>query len=359
MVASITSEDIYEAALDAEALDRLPAMMAAACGGRSAVLSWQHVDGTTDALAYSHLAPAMMADYIDTFAPHDIWSIKAMSPAFADRMLSDEDIVSPSQFKSTIFYNDFIRRHGEDIFHVLGGSQTSVFGNGLLGIYRNRGDNPFSADDKARLNGIMRNLRSALILRGRLAAAQRAAGVQRSAWDATSLASIIVRSDGRVVQHNEAAEIVLCRADCLSAANGRLRAIALEEQGRLTRSIRLATAPVEPSGSSLRLATPTGVEYLISLAPISRRSGPSLALVLFKDPLAPRDALHGQLQSVWGLTRHEAEVAADLAQGRGIADIANRRGVRENTVKTQLKAISAKMGGHGQAELIAKMRMLP
>jgi hypothetical protein len=147
----IRSEDIYEAALDPEALDQLPNLLAQACGGRSAVLSWLQADGTSDVLAYSHLSAEMMADYVDCFAPHDVWSIKAMTPRFANRMLSDEDIVSSSHFKSTIFYNDFIRRHGEDIFHVLGGSQTSVFGNGLLGIYRHRGDDPFSTDDKTRL----------------------------------------------------------------------------------------------------------------------------------------------------------------------------------------------------------------
>ena len=81
--------------------------------------------------------------------------------------------------------------------------------------------------------------------------------------------------------------------------------------------------------------------------------------MLFKDPLAPQDGFHAQLQSAWGLTVHEARVAAELAQGRGIAEIAARRGVLESTVKSQLKAISAKMGGHGQAELVAKMRMLP
>jgi DNA-binding NarL/FixJ family response regulator len=301
----------------------------------------------------------MMADYVSTFAPHDIWSIKAMAPPFANRMLSDEDIVSSSDFKSTLFYNDFIRRHGEDIFHVLGGSQSSAFGNGLLGIYRNRGDEPFSIDDKTRLTDIMRNLRTALMLRGRLCAAQREAGMQRAAWDATTLASIIVRSDGRIVQHNDAAEIVLRRADSFQSQNNVLHANSQAQQARLMRAIRLATAPVEPSGSSLRVETAAGVEYLISIAPISRRSGPSLALILFKDPLAPQDTLQGQLQSAWGLTHHEALVAAELAQGRAIAEIAARRGVLESTVKTQLKAISAKMGGHGQAELIAKIRMLP
>jgi DNA-binding NarL/FixJ family response regulator len=355
----IRSEDIYEAALDPEALDQLPNLLAQACGGRSAVLSWLQADGTSDVLAYSHLSAEMMADYVDCFAPHDVWSIKAMTPRFANRMLSDEDIVSSSHFKSTIFYNDFIRRHGEDIFHVLGGSQTSVFGNGLLGIYRHRGDDPFSTDDKTRLTDIMRRLRTALTLRGRLAAAERAMGMQRAAWDATTLASIIVRTDGRIVQQNDAAETVLSRADSFQSRDNVLRSISQDQHGRLMRAIRLATAAAEPVGSSLRLKTAAGVEYLISIAPISRQSGPSLALILFKDPLQPQDTLQGQLQAMWGLTPHEALVAAELAQGRAIPEIAARRGVSESTVKTQLKAISAKMGGHGRAQLIAKMRMLP
>jgi DNA-binding CsgD family transcriptional regulator len=356
---SLRNEDIYEAALDPEAADRLPNLLTQSLGGRAAVLSWRQLDGTPDVLAYSHLSPEMMADYVNTFAPHDIWSIQAMSPTFANRMLSDEDIVSPSQFKSSVFYNDFIRRYGEDIFHVLGGSQTSAFGNGLLGIYRNRGDQPFSTDEKIRLTEIMGNLRSALMLRGRLSAARRAAGVQSAAWDATPLASIIVRADGRIVKHNAAAQTVLERADGVQTVKNVLRTVSQGHQGRLMRAIRLATTPVEPTGSSLQLETAAGVQYLISIVPISEGSGPSLALVLFKDPLRRQDFLQGQLQSIWGLTPHEALVATELAQGRAITEIAQRRRVSENTVKTQIKSISAKMSVRGQVEIIANILALP
>lgn len=359
MTFALRHEDLHEAALDAEVPNRLPDLLAEAFGGRSAVLSWTQIDGSSDVLAYSDLSPEMMADYVGVFAPHDVWSIKAMSAPHANQMICDQDCLSSSEFKSTVFYNDFIRAHGEHIFHVLGGSQTSPFGAGLLGIYRNRGDEPFNGDDKTRLTEVMREVRGALMLRGRLAAAQRPASVQRAAWDATNLASLIVRADGRIAQHNAAAEAVLQRADGLRSVKNVLRAVSREQQSRLTRAIRLATAPTQPSGSALRVETPAGAEYLISVAPISRRSGPSLALVLFKDPLAPPDSLRGQLQDIWGLTPHEALVAAELAQGRAIADIARRRGVLESTVKTQLKAISGKMQCRGQAELIAKMFRLP
>jgi len=356
---TVRTEDIYEAALDPEASGSLATLLAQAFDGRAAVLSWRLADGTTDVLAYSQLSPAMMADYVDTFAPHDLWSIKAMSPTFANRMVSDQDILSPRHFESSFFYNDFIRRHGENVFQALGGSQTSAFGDGLLGIYRNRDDKPFSADDKTRLTEIMRNLRSALVLRGRLSAARHEARAQRAAWNATRLVSIVVRADGRIVQQNEAAETVLRRAEGLRSVHNILRANAQDHQGRLMRAIRLATATEQPCGSSLRLETAAGAEYLMSVAPISRGSGPSLALVLFKDPLEPLETLLGQLQSVWGLTPHEARVAAELAQGHAIAEIATRRGVLESTVKTQLKAISTKMDASGQAAIIAKIRLLP
>jgi DNA-binding CsgD family transcriptional regulator len=356
---ALRAEEIYEAALDESAPHRLPEMLAHTCGGRSAVLSWRHDDGAFDILGYHSLSEDLMSDYVNVSAAHDVWSIMAMKPSVANRVVSEGEIASSKSFSSTVFYNDFIRKHGEDIVHVLGGSQSSPFGSGLLGIYRNRCDDPFDAEDKAKLTYIMNNIRSALMLRGRLVTAQHTVRSNRAAWDTIRSACIIVRNDGRIFQHNAAADLVFRRADCLRFANGKLTATQQDQQDRLIRAIRRATASREPTSSSLRMETKQGVQYLISVAPISRHAGPNVALVLFKDPLASQSLLSDQLKSSWDLTSHEAFVAAELAEGRAIAEIAERRGVLESTVKTQLKAISAKMGVRGQAGLIAKMRMLP
>jgi DNA-binding CsgD family transcriptional regulator len=317
------------------------------------------LDNSPEVLNYSYFPPEMCLEYTNNFAQHDLWARAALSKRFINRMFVGEAIVSPDEYASSIFYNEFFRRYGEDTFHCLGGAQATRAGTALIGVYRNRSDQPFADIETERLNSLVGHIRSALTLRGRLAAEHRLVTLGQAAWDATNLVSIVVRRDGRRLQHNEAAETVLRRADPFKAGGDVLQAAACGQQERLTRAIRLATAPVEPSGSSLRMETAAGVEYLVSITPISRRSGPSLALVLFKDPLAPQDTLQGQLQSAWGLTPHEAMVAAELAQGRAIAEIAERRDVLESTVKTQLKAISAKMDAHGQSELIAKMARLP
>ncbi len=356
---TLRTEDIYEAAFDPEASGRLPVLLAQACGGRSAMLAWFGAEGGADVLDYSYFSPQMMQQYAETFADHDLWAKVAFSKRYINGVTIGDVGVTESAFEGSVLFNEFFRKNGDDTFYAVGGAHLTTWGTALVGVHRNRRAGSFDEADAKRLGGIVKHLRGALTLRGRLASERKLTQAGQAAWDATTLASVVVRRDGRIVQHNEAAEIVLRRADVFKAVNNVLCAISQDQQGRLMRAIGLATAPVEPSGSSLRLETVAGVEYLISIAPISRRSGPSVALILFKDPLASPDTLQGQLQAVWGLTPREALVAAELAQGRAIPEIAARRGVSQSTVKAQLKAISIKMNAHGQAELIAKIRMLP
>lgn len=67
-------------------------------------------------------------------------------------------------------------------------------------------------------------------------------------------------------------------------------------------------------------------------------------------------ALHDLMESYfrnWGLTAAEADVAAFTMKGFAIPEIAELRGTREGTVKTQLNAIYRKAGVTGRGPLIS------
>ena len=53
-----------------------------------------------------------------------------------------------------------------------------------------------------------------------------------------------------------------------------------------------------------------------------------------------------------GLTKTEASVALQIAQGNGRAAAAARLGIRENTVRTHLSAVFLKLNINRQAQLV-------
>ncbi|MBY0333448.1 MAG: LuxR C-terminal-related transcriptional regulator, partial [Acetobacteraceae bacterium] len=66
---------------------------------------------------------------------------------------------------------------------------------------------------------------------------------------------------------------------------------------------------------------------------------------------ARRAAPRGLLRELFGLTRSEAEVAQALASGASKVAVADARGLKETTVRTQVRAILDKAGAANLREL--------
>jgi DNA-binding CsgD family transcriptional regulator len=81
--------------------------------------------------------------------------------------------------------------------------------------------------------------------------------------------------------------------------------------------------------------------------------------VVFRDPDQKDPSLVGRLRSLYGLTQAEAELAAALGEGVGVTEIVAARGVRESTVRSQLKALAAKMRCRRIAEIAALVARMP
>jgi DNA-binding CsgD family transcriptional regulator len=61
------------------------------------------------------------------------------------------------------------------------------------------------------------------------------------------------------------------------------------------------------------------------------------------------------LNSMFGLTARESEIAADVVKGSSVAKIAEKNGVTTGTVRVQLKSIFRKTGVRSQVELASKL----
>ena len=61
------------------------------------------------------------------------------------------------------------------------------------------------------------------------------------------------------------------------------------------------------------------------------------------------------IRELFDLTAAEARVAAKLAQGRSVEQIAGAHSVGLSTVRSQAKSILQKLGAHRQAEIAARL----
>jgi DNA-binding CsgD family transcriptional regulator len=77
------------------------------------------------------------------------------------------------------------------------------------------------------------------------------------------------------------------------------------------------------------------------------------ALVMLRSGIGPSDVLLSSLRELFKLSSSEAEIAVALGGGADINEVARERGVKRNTLRSQLASIMERTGTHRQAELVA------
>jgi DNA-binding CsgD family transcriptional regulator len=347
-------EEIIDSVFDEEAFASLPARLAQSVGARSTILHWRHDDGGYEALGFSHFTPEWMRDYSSAWVFADPWQAAALARPNVPLVL--HEVVPERAFISSPIFNDFIRPSGDDTLHCMGGRFSTSSGDGMLAVHRGAGDKAFEAADLSRLQVYSREFERLFKVRGELAAARRDSANARGALDALAWAIVIVSADARVLSANAAADRVLRRGDGLAVRRGVL-CVAEGSNATLHAALQRASSAQGHVAQSQAVARPSDrLPYLVTICPL--QDGRRLML-LFRDPDVEDESLVGRLRGLFGLTLAEAAVAADLAKGSALAEIAVRRGVGLNTLKTQVAAIMRKMGSRRQSEIVAIVAALP
>lgn len=360
MDVKIQSDEIYEALFDDDALARLPYILTRAAKARSAMLNWRHRDGFVEVMAYNYFTPEIMTRYATQWATNDPWLTAAMRPDRPNKVILCERYVPVAAFEKSAMYNEFIKDENDDTFHCAGTLISTRWGQGLMSVNRGRASAPFDGTDAYRLGKVAIQIERVLRARGEIAAAARTERLARGVLDNIALAAITVRTDGKILHSNRAAEIVMERKDGLCGVRNFLKGATHQATLDLLAAIGMATV------AGARRATTIVVEcgtddptYLITVTPLAGHGGPASALLLFRDPMMHDDSLADRLRSLFGLTSGEAAIAAGLAHGIPLAQIARERGVKPATIKSQLKSLSLKTACHSQAEIAALAARLP
>lgn len=249
-------EDIYDCLDDDAAFARLPGLVAAAIGARSAVFHWRSEGGGPLVLADSgYWSPEQMGDYVDRFAAHDIWAQSTLTARTANRLWVIDELVPERVYGNSVFYNDWIRLMGDDTYHCAGMSMAGVSGTGLIGLHRAKAAGAFEADDLARLSEHVAPVRRLMRVRGMLAEARAGAG---ELIDGLAVAAIVTRRDGGIVHANPAAERTLAAGEPMTVAEGRLTARHPATATAIRAAIERATDGSVQESGVVRTAAPDG-----------------------------------------------------------------------------------------------------
>jgi DNA-binding CsgD family transcriptional regulator len=176
-------------------------------------------------------------------------------------------------------------------------------------------------------------------------------------------AAVVIDDDFAIVAANGPAARALRESDGLSDGNGVLCLADAGANRRLVEELKWALKPgcsARAKGPGLlRARRPSGKPaYSLTVAPLNDTRGFSYrrhCIVMLTDPDEAARIPNAYLRRELGLTPAECEVAALLAAGRSVKQIARLRACCIETVRSQLKRIFVKTHCTHQAELVSKL----
>jgi DNA-binding CsgD family transcriptional regulator len=184
------------------------------------------------------------------------------------------------------------------------------------------------------------------------------------AMDRVHRAVIAVTHPGGVMFLNEAARAILAKNDGLRIENNHLAAARSSDTIELRELIRRSASGAHPANAlcSISLTRPSLAPAFVLQITASRSGGNALdkdptgqALVFVTDPEAEVGIHDDLLCRIYGLTKAEARLAAEIVAGKSPEEAADKLCVSIKTVRTHLHRIFMKTGTTRQSQLVAQL----
>jgi DNA-binding CsgD family transcriptional regulator len=353
-------EKVYEAALDDTLWPSLAPEIARTFESTSTAVITQDIKrGTVRQLTLtSNLDSQLWEQYRSYYHRYDVWVERGIKYGFS-KVVASKDIVTDSELEGTEFY-DFLRK--TETFYVVG----SVFpvSNdeiGVLGIHRPRNGANYNEEDKRRVAMFVTHLIRALQINRKFSDEELNHRAAVDTVDRLKVATMVVTAECRVVYANREAESLLSQGDGLGVTHGRITTPARSTTELLMRmvagSVQTAGGGKGTPGGILAIARRDRLPLSLVIAPFRQERnnmGPQFpaAILFIRDPERSTVATIA-LQSIFGLTLAEANIATALSEGKSVGEVAELNGTSLSTVRTHVKSILSKTGTNRQAELVS------
>ena len=298
-------------------------------------------------------------DYLENYHPWDE-RVPRLRKLPDSRLTHITELYTDAELKTSRTYNEFSpRSHGRNSLNArLDGPGDSHFTWVICDPVK---PGSWASGQIDTIKRLLPHIRQFVQVRQALAAAQALGATLTGLLDNTRIGAVHVDRRGCIMEVNAPARRLLRQGDGLFDRDGFLRARLAADDDRLQRLLgrALPDSAGEPvaSGSMAIRRAPGRQRLVVHVSPVSvarmdlgaRRPA---ALVLAVDPVSRPTFSPQRVALALGLTPAEGRVAALLAEGRSVPDIAAAVGYREGYVRWLLKQAYRKHGAAGQAALV-------
>ena len=351
-------ERIYEATVDAgtwpEVLDEL---------ARASNCAWAALlTRRSDAWIGWRVSPADAAAvdaYLRSDAPQRSITTERLFAIGHPGFVSDHEHFSEQERRSDGYFQ-WAEAHG---FHhgAATGFQLNTGDLAVVQVMRRTGELPFNRLELHEIDRFRPHLARAAMLAARWKMERLRAATEALAL--VDIPAVVLSAECKVMAANSLAEALA--EHLVWSAEGRL---ALAD-ARATAKLRQQVFACANFGSAISASSFPAWDMerkcavVVHVVPLKgeRRElfDGGLALAVFAPAGSPALPDAVLIRELFDLTAAEARVAAQLAAGRTVEEIARTHGVAESTVRSQTKSILHKVGAHRQAELAARLGSLP
>ena len=363
-----TIASLYDAAIEPATRRRGLSMLAQTLDAAGAVyLVWDKENNlATDCV----VAGTLTADFVNLYRTR--WGAVDPRRRFLERAHAESIFVSHYDRTDAIledggFERAFLAEQG--IGHSLGANLTAI-GREYRQIFVERaaGRPPFSAADVIEFRRLVHHMANAERLARSIDERALDWELPQRILDNMSVGALVADQTGQVRFANAAAEEILAENDGLSRRDNRLQAARSFETNNLLAALRdvavTGRTDKREGGGAMLIARPSGkLPYAVVVMPLTATVGGEVkatrALVFMSDLAHRNNELAPRLSQLFGLSKAEARVAAGIAEGRRLTEIAQEFDVRMPTVRTQLRAVLKKVGASRQADLVRIVLALP
>ena len=297
-------------------------------------------------------------DYVENYHPID-----ERVPRF--RQLPDSllvhitDLYTAEELKTSPTYNEIsLRSHYQDGLNVrLDGPDASHIAWGLGDPVASDG---WGSSEIAMVQALLPHIRQFIRVRQALVRAEAHETTVTALLDNPRIGVLHLDRRGQIIAVNDRARSILRHGDGLSDRDGVLQAGAPDDQARLARLVAeaLPTSSAVPVSGSMLLGRAPGVPPLVvhvkpvGVPPPDYGARHVAALVLLVKPGHHPRVDPTVVAWALGLTPAESQVAAWLAEGKSVRDMAEATGRTQGSIYWHLKQIYQRLPISRQVDLV-------
>ena len=306
-----------------------------------------------------------LEEYVQNYHPHDE-RLPRLRQLPDSRVVAVTDLYTEEELKTSPTYNEYLRRH--EAQNSLNARMDGPYGTRIVWATGDpTGKDGWRSDQVEMVERLMPHIRQFVRVRQELAGAQALGANLAELLDNTRIGIMQLNRQGRVIEANAQARRLLQRGEGLSDQDGFLRARLPGDTANLERLLAraLPTSGSQGAGGSMTIQRlPALPPLTLHVSPIGTGQSDFGAwrvnvLVLIVEPATRTRIDPSLVAAALGLTPTESRVAALLAEGNSVRNIAAEMGRKENSIRWHINRIHRKQGISRQADLVRLVLSVP